>query len=455
MLFVQPSKLLIDRTVKGLGVPARKIHSNLHPNTTVRKATEWMQDPKGMAFITQQCYDQIRCNSDRIILPARRHITAVFDEVPPIVRFFERRMRRTKHLITDFLDCVPVDDGSYSLLAPKDSEYMEKLLKEEEDDFWMDKKDLLGALLSGHWNVHVETEQYARLLNGRDFWLRTYAVRRPDSFAGFRNTMFAGACMTETMFYRKFSRDGIKFRRREDLSQQLRPGGDPSLIQLHPMVIGPWSKAIRDSTRLKQLLGDDPEDAYREHISDRLERFLFLTNKDRLDLFEDNEVSRHLPQSMYGLNQYQGYNNAVIYMARNLTPAQSRFCMSPIMGMSEDEIRVDTMYIPVLQAGMRTSARNPENNDIKEWHIPDVGCAVSISRWMPGVNVHKSLFNISAQSWGRPRIHATSRERLRQHRRRKAKMQTREVGRPKKWNNKAERQRQYRKRKNTAHNRPE
>jgi hypothetical protein len=306
------------------------------------------------------------------------------------------------------------------------------------------KRDLLGALLTGHWNVYVETEQYERLLDGRDYWLRTYAGRRPESFAGFRNTMLAGACITDTMLYRKFSRDGIEFKRREDLSAKLRDGGDAGLIHLHPIVIGPWSKAIRDSERLNQRLGDDPEDAYREHIRERLDRFVFLTNKDRQEMFEDSEASRQLPQSTYGLNHYQDYNNAVIYMARNLAPAQFRFCMSPVMGMTEDEIRVDTMHIPVLQAAMRTSARNPASKDRKEWHIPDVGCAESISKWMPGVNVHEPLFRIVAQRNGRARKWASEVERDRARRRRVK-------GRPRKWNNESERnaakQRAYRRRK--------
>jgi hypothetical protein len=408
---IQPSKLLIDTTVRDLHklspqTPISVIHSDTHPNTTVSAAVKWFQNPTGMLFITHECHDRIP------FIQSKKRVITIVDEIPKLLRFLDRKMSRTHNLITDYVEAVSVGDGQYSILRPKDMDTIDDMVRVKNDQFYDEMKPLTSALVSGNWDVYVETEQFQKLIQGDKeyFRLSTFAVRKPSSFSGYRETLFLGALFEETMLYHRWSKEGVQFHSRDDLYRKLRRPPNGGLIDIYPLVEGPWSKHMRKSDA-------DLEEAFRDAAMVIMDgdQHVWLSNVDRPEMFEDRQS--RLPGSPYGHNHYQHYNNAVITSALNPKPDQCRFLSSPLMGLTDEQIRTEFMYLPTFQAVMRTSARNPENTARKKFLVQDLGTAQAIGRWLPGSRVHEPVLPVRA--W---------------------------VGRPRKWNNDAERKRAQRRR---------
>jgi hypothetical protein len=420
VVVIQPSKLLIDTTVQDLRklsppTPISVIHSDTHPNTTVRAAVEWFRNPTGMLFITHECYDRLP------FIQSKKRVTAIIDEVPKLVKFFGRDMSRTHRLITEQVEAVSDGDGKYSILRPRNIDDVDDMVRCRNDQFYDEMKPLTAALVSGNWHVFVETEQFEQLLRGEDYRLSTFAVRKPSSFSGYR-----GALFEETTLYHHWSEQGIQFRSEENLSRQLRRPPNGELIDIYPLVEGPWSKHMRNQKTIADL-----DQAFRDVAVMVMEgnTYVWLSNVDRSELFED--LQSRLPGSPYGHNHYQDYNNAIITAALNPKPEQHRFLTSK-MDFTDEQIRTEMMYLPTFQAVMRTSARNPENTARKRFLVQDLGTAQAIARWLPGSRVHEPQLRIRAGTGGRPRKWDSEAERKQAGR-------SRTRGRPRKWQNNAER----------------
>jgi hypothetical protein len=437
----QPSKLLIDATVRELRKDAPKtritvIHEDTHPGMVVSAAVRWFNtEPDGMLFITHECYDRIP------YIESKKRLTVIVDEVPKLVRFFGRDMAHTHGLLTEYLNAKPVDEH-YSILKVRDQDAVEQMVRRRHDQFWDEMKPLTAALISDKWDVYVETKQYQQLLQGdgddTDDWYRltAYAVRKPSSFAGFREVLFLGALFEETLLFHHWQRQaGVEFRPAEELQKQLRPPPNGKLIDIWPMVEGPWSKGMRDGKSV-----GDIELAFRDAA--RLimgeEKYIWLPNVDRPEFFED--LNDRMPGSPYGHNHLQHYNNAVIAAALNPRPGQYRFLTSALMGnLMDKQVQIETMALPTLHAVLRTSARNPESRSYKRYLVQDIATAEAIARWLPGSRVHEPVLHLRINV-GRPRKWESNAER--DHARR-----SRTRGRPRKWENEAERHQAYRRRK--------
>jgi hypothetical protein len=123
VLFVQPTKLLIDKTIADEmpldpSYPIRAIHGDTDSaGVTEEIVAHFRQDRDGgeVLFITHAAFMRLR----HIEKKNRWHL--IMDEVPQVDVFLELNLPDTHHLITPFLDLLPWDAAYGRLVAKEDA----------------------------------------------------------------------------------------------------------------------------------------------------------------------------------------------------------------------------------------------------------------------------------------------------------------------------------------------
>lgn len=248
-------------------------------------------------------------------------------------------------------------------------------------------KDLAGALLNPHQSVYVLLSQWS-VCSEQERQTSFFTVLNPsifENFAGRPTIMSAG--FQDTLLYRLWTGAGVMFDEHRQLGNAVRASEHTNghLLTISYVLDEDWSKKKRDtmacvgSTKTVQeamrdaaisLFGDD-------HV--------YMCNKDSEDLFEC--VGHHLPNSPWGLNEYQHIDNAVVYSALNLTPAHIKFLDA--RGVTSDEIRGAITYQATYQAIMRTSLRDIDSTTQKHVIVQDLGCAEYLAKLFPGCSMQK------------------------------------------------------------------
>src|SRR6516164_1669417 len=121
-------------------------------------------------------------------------------------------------------------------------------------------------------------------------------------------------------------------------------------------------------------------------------------------------IAHHCHRSRTDLNTFQDYSNVVVLAAYNPPPhtikfLKNHFCLDAV------DIKDGIMHQNLYQAAMRSSLRDPNNHDQKVIYVPDKGCA----EYLAGIynNATFSKFgDMSEPRTGRPRKHASDKERM-------------------------------------------
>lgn len=158
VLFVQPSKLLIDDTVANeisgaaTTYDVEAIHSGITPavvKTIVQKTQEDTGSRGRILFITHEAFMQLP------YIEKRRNWHLLFDETPTVDVYEAINIPETHRIITDLIE-FRTHDAAYGKLYPKDAAQLAKLAKNKRaDDVWRLFGDLANRIMSRHWHVYA------------------------------------------------------------------------------------------------------------------------------------------------------------------------------------------------------------------------------------------------------------------------------------------------------------
>lgn len=411
IIFVQPSKLLIEKTVseelKRLGAVRSRVIDGDETGSVIRDIVNHLKSttPGGeILFITHAAFLRVPHFENR------QNWIVIVDEVFQVDQYEALNLPRTHHLLTDHIDAVP-ESLAYSAIQPKDDQARQRL-----NGIGRNKsKDEVHAVISGfarrvvspHWRVFILAEQYRDLLAGRKRQLCSFSVLQPSIFDGFRRVIMAGACFQETMLYRLWSTAGVTFTPLK-LPLRYEAHSNGLLLTINYLIEGRWSKALRD----KQAPDGAPIGAKVKAevlLAFGVTPFLWMANKDIPDDYfgTPGQVNaQRLPNSPHGLNGFQAFHAIVVLAALNPAPAHFTFLAS--QGIEDEEVRTALYRSAVYQAVMRSSLRNPDDVNAKQVIVMDRETAEWLAALFPGANVAPLggvPMEIMRDKSGRPRKH--------------------------------------------------
>jgi hypothetical protein len=451
VLFVQPSKLLIDNTIRDEITPlkqtwpsnqqdylVRPIHGDTQ-DTVVAEIVRHVsaQRPGGeILFITHQAFMRIP------FFPHRQRWILIFDETPSVDVFEELSIPDTHRLLTDSIEMIP-GGAAWGQLVKRDegvtelppTHSLDAIARNANgDDVLKVISGLAKRIQSPYWHVHILQSNYSNLITPPrrnatrgSRKLITYSLLQPSIFQHFKRVILASALFEDSMLYRLWTAQGVDLQPvgaefREALRYQHHDNG--SLITINYVSDADWSKTQRD--RLMQV-GDSASkarvrDALPSIIADSVgdEPFAWMGNKDLPDDFFGSAQALRLPNSPHGLNSFQHLHNVVVISALNPPPAHFRFMQA--QGVNGEDLRRAHYQAAVYQAVMRISVRNPADMTPKTITVMDKSTALWLQGLFPcaAINALGAQMSIIAPGKpGRKRIHDSSANRVRASRDRK------------------------------------
>ena len=426
VLIVQPTKLLIDRTVADelrqlSPIPYRVIHGDTDTDVIakiVRHLNQAGHSPE-LLFISQAAFFALP-----FFAKPERWIV-ILDEIPQIDDHDEFNLPDNPELLFPHIQVESVD-GRYGLVNPNGDQGRAALAKmaknERKDDVFKLVSGFAARVLSGHWSVSVLETQFANLTSGpRDLRkLQAFSLRQPSCLAGFARVIIAGACFKDTLLYRLWEAQGVEFKEwKVDLRYKTHERGD--LLTIKYVTEEPWSKALRNRRTGRdsvQTVASYSRDAILAEIGNQ--PFLWMGNTDVADDFFGVPTATRLPNSPHGLNGFQGHHTTVVYSALN--PTSPHFAFLADQGVDGEEVRTALYRQAVYQAAMRSSLRDPGDLTAKRVIVMDRATADWLAEKFPGSTVEAlggvplAALRVKA---GRPSKHASDGDRKAAHRRKK------------------------------------
>ncbi|WP_126465127.1 hypothetical protein [Candidatus Terasakiella magnetica] len=287
--------------------------------------------------------------------------------------------------------------------------------------------DTAKEIISRHYDVYSLDSNYQRLLNGDSvrgtYGLQFFSILRPSIFGSqeakeyldddgnhskhvdqFKTITVMGACLKDSLMYYLWD---AKFEPHEEITKGLRYDkhdcGDR--VQIRYLLKDRWSKHLRDSlhevgdaklTTLELLVT-----AIKSEFDDT--GFVYMVNKDREDRVRA-DLTKHngeqLPNSPYGLNEYQHLHQAVVLSALNTTPTHFKFL--EMMGVDGDSVTESMYFQSCYQAIMRTSLRNPTATEKVKIIVGDEPAALFLQDLFTGAEVSDIITGAKAIEKRRP-----------------------------------------------------
>ena len=432
ILFVQPSKLLINNTIKdevdGLNpiYPVKAIHGDTDRNVVASIIRHLRLATVGgeIVFITHEAFMRLP------IFEGKRKWTVLFDEVPQVDIYQHFNIADTHQLLTANLMTTDSGNGYCQLLDNLEVSKLglTKIANNKRQDELLERlQPLARRIKSQDWKVYVRPEQYENLLTGdKDTnQLATHSLLHPSIFDYYKHVIIAGALFKESVLFNLWSRLGwtniwsCNKSLYQNLRYQTHQNGD--LITINYLLDGSWSKSMRDKTFMNPETGETDclNDYLGKFIGNALapNPFVWMGNNDLADDYFDQAIAERLPNSPHGLNNFQYYNHAVIISALNPPPAHFKFMA--VMGIEEDELRTHHYRNAVYQAAMRISIRNPNDTNLKSITVMDATTAHWLATIFTGAKVQPLAgFNIpiAYNPSGRPRQYADNAEKQKAYR---------------------------------------
>ena len=431
VLFIQPSKQLIDATLRdefseeqgGLSISA--IHGG-NTRNVVQSIIQFTKDCSrttgAVLFITHEAFMRL------LYIENRHDWHLIFDEVPTVDSSEAYNIAETHRVITDSLSICPYDAAYGIIIAKEDAIVPLRTIarNRRSDDIWAKFRGLASQILSPHWDVFALHSNYNSLINSDRAitQLVIHALLKPSIFEGFKQVILASALFTESTLYKLWSMQGTEFIPVADQmldNLRYRDHGNGNLITIRYLIDRDWSKTLRD----KPICFDGESNAHslRERIPGLIksalcgEAFAWIGNTDIADNYFGVPEAVRLPNSPHGLNSYQQLHHVVALSALNATPAHFRFMET--RGISGNDLQTASYRSAIYQATMRISIRDPANTMPKSITVMDATTAHWLSDLFPGSHLEPSseLRNCLPNSRiGRPRRYASDNDRVRAHR---------------------------------------
>ena len=417
----QPSTRLIEQSYSDFAerfpnIVASRITSETHPGDVTRAIIRHSRDVAGST--TGEVV--IISHAALLRLPymhAQHEWDLIVDETPSATSSVEHT-----DIPAHMISCMRITPHGlrYSRVDPRHKSALRRIALGRAGNRYMEYRDLATMILSNRHDVFAIASQLDRAkleLKGK---VTFFSILRTDALAGWRTSTVMSACLSDSLLYRIWTLDGMKWRDHRAIMSGLRSTRHDNghLLTVHYATEEDWSKKRRDSSLYGSESNSTTMDAI---ISASLYVFggkphAYLVNRDREDELQQYGGD-HLPNTSHGLNCYQHLDCAAAYSALNLTPAHIGFLGD--MGLNQEEIRAGTYYASTYQAVLRISLRNPESKEPKHIVVMDRGCADYIAGLFAGSQVIKLLTCIPDKKPNpshRPRRHLTDAMKHRHHR---------------------------------------
>jgi hypothetical protein len=296
-----------------------------------------------------------------------------------------------------------------------DRDAVEETAKNEADDEILET--LAGTcriLLNPYWESYVNIEQYEALVRGEGGILAFHSILKPEVLDGFASVFMASANFEDSQVFKVWGQLGVEFKPNLDFAKELRYTEHPhsDLVTIYYVTDQQWSRKRREamladgSTILDRMI-KAAKDLFTSG------RFLWHANKVVSESPFDPPAKR-LPNKPHGLNVFTDYDDIVFLSSLNPTTDHFRF-LKEQYGIEGDAVRRFTYLSAAYQAIMRTSIRDPESRSPKRILIPDLSLAEYLHEMLSGSKLEKldiGLVEHPLKKPGRPRKHATNRERV-------------------------------------------
>ena len=385
------------------------INNRTNPGSVVEDIMKHVLTPgqePHVLLITHQALERLSTDS------WRKHWHLYVDEIPSVHRPFEKNLSKTHSYVTPYLTCDQPDDSGYAKLRVTDKDRIEELAHNKSgDEILSPFEDFCHSLSSPHWDTFVPKDVYDKLASGADtrYPLTAYSLLRPSIIDGFASVHMAGANFTRSLLYAYWKKNGVHFIQRSTDSLRYNTHPNGTGLEIFYFIEGDWSKEKAEKNGVLKIL----EREVAKHFTDQ--DFLYSENKGS-PLFHNLKNAQLLDYAPQGLNCFQTYNNFTHIAARNPTPGFCKFLQKKI-GLSEEDIRNSFHREIAYQMALRSSARDPENHNKKQFVFPDKGTASYIHDLFPGSKLTKidseldELFK-TKKKVGRPKIYSSPSERV-------------------------------------------
>jgi hypothetical protein len=417
VIVLQPTKQLIERTVQQELRTHRfapnyyVFHEDTVTGSVAREITRFLnetEDAGQIIFATHQVLPYIPYFANK------HDWHLIVDEEMQILRYRCHRIPKTHGLITDDIELADYN-SIYSQVVSRNRRSLEgKGRNRDEDELLRHLSETIRILTNSNWLTYVNTEQYERLCRGEIKTLAFHSVLKPQLIHGFASVFMAAANFEDTALYGLWSQS-MQFEPDHEFSRSLRfsqhENGD--LITIYYAVGDQWSRKLLETTA-----GSNDTRNVRDHLIEATkqlfgrEEFLWQANKS----FQENSFgtnAHRLPNKPHGLNSYANIHN--IAFLSSLNPTTDHFKFLQTQGLSGGDVRTAIYYTGAYQSVMRTSIRDPRNQQPKRILVPDRGLAEYLHELFPGSRIERLDIGIPiivSRKTGRPRKHGSNRERV-------------------------------------------
>ncbi|SHF71392.1 hypothetical protein SAMN02745157_2820 [Kaistia soli DSM 19436] len=429
VLFVQPTKELIDRTIE------RQLASN---QRHTRYEAIYSDDERRGVSVSKQIIERLKSGFDGGGVLFITHVAflrlkwhgrlmgwhLMIDEVPTAFQCFEHTVPETHRILTDLITPGQSDIAGYPFAVVRDGTELRKMARNgEKDEVWAQFQAVASVLESTRWLTYLHGENFDGVRNGTMKKLLIFSLLQPSICDPFDGVTIAAANFRESMLFRLWSRQGVAFVENSADTAKLnyRSHENGRLLTIHYAYDGRWSKTGK-GTALKRSEFETLMDLMVGKLRNRLgdQHFLWVANKGDPDNLFNGMNGLRLPNVPHGLNEFQDYNCVVFLSALRLSnPVRSWF---EAMGISAIEIDAAIHMEAAYQAIARSSLRSENSVEHVHVYLPDLATAewlqtkfpestLDFLDWIPERLRHK-------KKAGRPRIHENDNDR-RSHSRRK------------------------------------
>jgi Type III restriction enzyme, res subunit len=272
VLFFQPTKELIDKTIadqllQRSNAPAHRTFYGASPGRSVaREITEYLRSPMDgghIVFATHQVLPFVRFWANQ----GRLHV--FIDEELQVVKHGCFQVPNTHELVTKHIE-LETYDAIYERVIISDPDQLEQIAKNKaSDEIYERFRETAQISVNPHWDSFINAEQFAKLRSGTIKQPSIHSILNPDILDGFASVTMACANFKDTLLYRIWSRQGVRFEEDKSLGQSLRfrthekRPSDYDKISDRPYLV-PVSTAQASRVRRRRLYdgaeGDDPGD---------------------------------------------------------------------------------------------------------------------------------------------------------------------------------------------------
>jgi hypothetical protein len=410
-LLLQPTTDLIDITIKtefdgrSNGLLVKPFHGNSVGRNVAEKLAEYLASPEDCPQVVLATHQVLP------ILPNSKQRSGwhlIFDELPQADRAGTHNLSAATHgLLTRHVQLIQ-HDALYSRVMPKDVHSLMTLARNPLGDDLLDAlRTTAAVILNPHYRSFVHTERYAKLLNGSAEQLIVHSLLKAEVVAGFASVFMTGAYFEDAGVYHLW-RDQVAFEEDEQFRERLRYSthANGSLTDVYYATDRVWSRSMRSKTASQGLSNLDRFRRAAEAVLPK--PYIWQANKVVPNSFLPE---RRIPNNPHGLNTYSDVHGIGFFSSLNPSPAHAAFLRHN--GLSQQVIARMGYCTTVYQSIMRTSLRDPNNEDRKVVVVPDRMAADYVIEKLPGASVHKLDAGIDESAViprGRPRLHQNNAE---------------------------------------------